>query len=102
LYRYKKFTDVRLVFAPEYQIAMFGGDPDNFEYPRFTLDFCFFRAYENGAPAKVKHFLKWNEAGLAENDLVFISGHPARTSRLVTVAELEFQRDVQYPSPHRF
>jgi hypothetical protein len=98
LYRYKKFTDVRLVFAPEYQIAMFGGDPDNFEYPRFALDFCFFRAYENGAPAKVEHFLKWNEAGPAENDLVFIAGHPGRTSRLLTVAELEYQRDVQYPN----
>jgi hypothetical protein len=97
LYRYKKYTDVRLVFAPEYQIAMFGGDPDNFEFPRYGLDFCFFRAYENGEPAKIEHYLKWHERGPAENELVFIAGNPGRTSRLLTVAELEYQRDEVYP-----
>ncbi len=89
LYRFKKYTDVRLVFAPEQQIAFFGGDPDNFEYPRFDLDVCFFRAYENGKPAKVQHCLKWSKAGAADNELIFVSGHPGRTSRLLTVTELE-------------
>ena len=70
LYRFKRYTDVRLVFAPEQQIAFFGGDPDNFEYPRYDLDICFFRAYENGKPAKVQHYLKWSEQGTKENDLV--------------------------------
>ncbi len=97
LYRFKKYTDVRLVFAPEQQIAFFGGDPDNFEYPRFDLDICFFRAYEDGKPAKIPHHLKWNTAGLTEGELIFVSGHPGRTSRLLTVTELEYLRDVQYP-----
>jgi hypothetical protein len=97
LYRYKKYTDVRLVFAPEEQAAKFGGDPDNFEFPRFSLDFCFFRAYENGKPARIDHYLKWNEKGPAENELVFMTGHPGRTSRLMTTAELEYLRDVQLP-----
>lgn len=97
LYRYKKYTDVRLVFAPEQQVAFFGGDPDNFEYPRFNLDICLFRAYENGQPAKVEHFLKWSTAGVAENELVFVSGHPGNTSRLLTMADLEYQRDYALP-----
>jgi len=97
LYRFKRYTDVRLVFAPEQQIAFFGGDPDNFEYPRYDLDICFFRAYENGKPAKVQHFLKWSERGTSENDLVFVSGHPGHTSRLLTVVELEYLRDFQLP-----
>jgi hypothetical protein len=97
LYRFKKYTDVRLVFAPEQQIAFYGGDPDNFEYPRFDLDICFFRAYENGQPAKVEHYLKWSEAGAGDNELVFVSGHPGRTSRLFTVAELEYLRDLRLP-----
>ena len=63
LYRFKRYDDVRIVFAPEQQIAFYGGDPDNFEYPRFDLDVCIFRAYENGQPAKVEHFLKWNAEG---------------------------------------
>lgn len=93
LYRFKRYTDVRLVFAPEQQIAFFGGDPDNFEYPRYDLDICFFRAYENGKPAKVQHYLKWSEPGVKDNDLVFVSGHPGRTSRLLTMEELQYLRD---------
>src|SRR5687768_9436253 len=98
LYRFKKYTDVRLVFAPEQQIAFYGGDPDNFEYPRYCLDFCFFRVYEDGKPAKIEHFLKWNDKGPAENEVVFVSGHPGATSRLLTMDELEYKRDFQFPS----
>lgn len=98
LYRFKKYTDVRLVFAPEQQIAFYGGDPDNFEYPRYCLDFCFFRAYEDDKPVKVEHYLKWNDRGPAENELVFVSGHPGGTSRLLTMDELEYKRDVQFPN----
>lgn len=97
LYRFKKYTDVRLVFAPEQQIAFFGGDPDNFEYPRYDLDVCFFRAYENGKPAKVQHFLKWSANGAADGELTFVSGHPGRTSRMMTMSELEYLRDNQFP-----
>ncbi|MDO8544516.1 MAG: S46 family peptidase [Opitutaceae bacterium] len=97
LYRYKKYTDIRLVFAPEQQIAFFGGDPDNFEFPRYDLDICLFRVYENGRPAKLQHYLKWSEAGTKEGELTFVSGHPGRTNRQYTMAELEFLRDVQYP-----
>jgi hypothetical protein len=97
LYRYKRYTDVRLVFAPEQQIAFYGGDPDNFEFPRHDLDICLFRAYENGRPARVKDFLRFSPAGAKDGDLVFVSGHPARTSRLLTVAELEDLRDHWIP-----
>jgi hypothetical protein len=97
LYRFKKYTDVRLVFAPEQQIAFYGGDPDNFEYPRYDLDVCFFRVYENGKPAKLAHYLKWSKAGAKEDELVFVSGHPGRTDRLATLAELAFQRDIGFP-----
>ena len=97
LYRFKRYTDVRLVWAPEQQIAFFGGDPDNFEFPRFCLDAAFFRVYENDKPAEIKHFLKWSANGCADGELTFVSGHPGRTNRLATVAELEYTRDIGYP-----
>jgi hypothetical protein len=97
LYRYKRYTDVRIVFAPEQQIAFYGGDPDNFEFPRYDFDICLFRAYENGQPARVKDFLRFSTAGARDGDLVFVSGHPARTSRQLTVAELENMRDQAVP-----
>jgi hypothetical protein len=97
LYRFKKYTDVRLVFAPEQQAAFFGGDPDNFEYPRYDLDICLFRAYEDGRPAKVEHYLTWSTAGISDGELVFVSGHPGHTSRQLTVAELDYLRDRQFP-----
>ena len=97
LYRYKKYTDIRLVFAPEAAIAAFGGDPDNFTFPRYCLDFAFLRAYENGAPAATPNHLKWSRTGARDRDLTFVSGHPGSTGRLATVAELEFGRDLSYP-----
>ncbi len=97
LYRYKRYTDVRLVFAPQKSIAFFGGDPDNFEYPRYDLDICFFRAYENDKPVRVDNYLKWSESGAAEGDLIFVSGHPGRTERADTVAHLLYQRDYAIP-----
>ncbi len=98
LYRYKKYTDVRLVFAPEQQMAFFGGDPDNFTYPRHDLDFALFRVYDGGAAVKPQHFLKWNPKGAVEDELVFVSGHPGSTDRTDTLAELEAERDVVYPA----
>jgi Peptidase S46 len=97
LYRYKKYTDVRLVFAPELDIAFFGGDPDNFEYPRYDLDITFFRIYENGQPVHLNDYLKCSKAGVKEGDLVFVSGHPNSTGRMLTMSQLMFRRDVQYP-----
>jgi hypothetical protein len=97
LYRFKKYTDIRLVFAPEQQIAFYGGDPDNFEYPRFDLDVCFFRIYESDKPVKLEHYLKWSANGARDDELVFVSGHPGRTSRQFTSAELDYARDRQFP-----
>jgi hypothetical protein len=93
LYRYKRYDDVRLVFAPEQQMAFFGGDPDNFEYPRYDLDICLFRVYENGRPAKIDHYLKWNSHGPSDGELTFVSGSPGKTDRQLTLAELADTRD---------
>jgi len=98
LYSYKRFTDVRLVFAPETDIAFFGGDNDNFEYPRHCLDVTFLRIYENGVPYVPQHHLRWSEQGCAADELVFVAGHPGSTQRLNTVAHLEYLRDVQVPA----
>jgi hypothetical protein len=97
LYEYKKYTDVRLVFAPEFKIGFFGGDPDNFTYPRYNLDIGFFRAYENGKPAQTPNFLKFSKEGVKNRDVVFVSGNPGSTSRLMTVADAEYERDVRFP-----
>ena len=97
LYRYKKYTDVRLVWAPEAGSAFFGGDADNFEYPRYCLDVTLFRVYENGKPAKIDHFLKMDPSGAKEQDLVFVSGNPGRTRRIFTHDAIEYQRDLAMP-----
>jgi hypothetical protein len=97
LYRAKKYVDVRLVFAPEQQIAFFGGDADNFEFPRYNLDVCLFRVYEDGRPARVEHHLAWATRPVASGDLVFVSGHPGHTDRDATVAELVSLRDRRLP-----
>lgn len=97
LYRYKKYTDVRLVWAPEAGIAFFGGDADNFEYPRYCLDVSIFRVYEDGKPARIEHFLKPATDGVRDGELVFVSGNPGRTQRIFTVAALKYQRDHYLP-----
>jgi hypothetical protein len=97
LYRYKKYTDVRLVFAPEFAIAFFGGDPDNFMFPRYDLDMALFRVYEDGKPIKSDNYFKWSKDGAKDGELVFVSGHPGSTARLDTVAHLEYLRDAGIP-----
>lgn len=98
LYSYKRFEDIRLVFAPEKAIAFFGGDNDNFEYPRFCLDATFLRIYEDGKPYTPEHFLTWSADGADDGECTFVVGHPGRTQRLNTVAHLEYLRDFQVPS----
>ncbi len=98
LYRYRPYRDVRLVFAPEFQTAFFGGDPDNFTFPRYNFDVAFVRVYEDGKPAPTRHHFGWSPQGPSEGELVFVSGHPGSTRRLWTTAQLEYERDVSLPS----
>jgi len=98
LYKYKKYTDVRLEFAPEFDAAFFGGDPDNFTYPRYDLDITFFRIYENDKPVHLENYLKWSKTGAHEGDLIFVSGHPGGTDRLKTASQMQYLKDVDYPS----
>ncbi len=97
LYRYKKYTDVRLVWAPETKTAFFGGDADNFEYPRFCLDATIMRVYEDGKPAKLDNHLAWSDEPLTDGELVFVSGNPGRTQRIFTTAALAYLRDDRLP-----
>ena len=97
LYKYQRYQDVRLVFAPEFAIAFFGGDPDNFMFPRYDLDVAFVRVYEDGKPARLKNWLRWSAAGAKDGELTFVSGNPGGTNRMLTVAQLEYQRDTALP-----
>lgn len=97
LYRFKKYTDVRLVFAPEKAIASFGDDIDNYEYPRFCLDVTFFRVYENGMPLATPHFFHWKNKNPQDGELLFVSGHPGTTDRLSTLARILSLRDSGFP-----
>jgi len=97
LYVYRKFTDVRLVMAPELAVARFGGDHDNFTYPRHHLDFALMRVYEGGKPYRPEAFLRWSSAGLKAGDLALVSGHPGTTNRLWTLAQMEYARDLGTP-----
>ena len=98
LYRYKRYTDVRLVFAPEYGVAQFGGDPDNFNFPRFDFDIGLLRAYEGGTPAATPEYLRWSANGSKDGELVFVAGNPGGTSRELTNAQLAFERDTFFPA----
>ncbi len=98
IYEYRRYNDVRLVFAPELAVAAFGGDPDNFNFPRWCLDMSFLRAYEDGKPARTPNYLTWRGAGPRSGDPVFVTGHPGSTDRQLTMAQLDFLRDVVYPT----
>jgi Peptidase S46 len=97
LYKYKRHQDVRLVFAPEFESAFFGGDPDNFNFPRYDLDVSFLRIWKDGKPASTPDYFRWSQGGAKEGDLTFVSGHPWSTSRNLTVAQLAYLRDVGLP-----
>jgi len=97
LYKYRRYEDVRIAFAPEFQAAFFGGDPDNFNFPRYALDAAFLRAYEDGRPVETPNHLKWNANAPAEGDPTFVVGNPGSTSRLMTISQLERVRDQQLP-----
>jgi V8-like Glu-specific endopeptidase/molybdenum-dependent DNA-binding transcriptional regulator ModE len=98
LYKYQRYQDVRLAFAPEFASAFFGGDPDNFMFPRYDLDVTFLRVYKDNKPISGGHYFKWSQSGAKEGDLTFVAGHPAQTSRGITIAEFEFLRDVSLPT----
>ena len=98
LYKYKRYTDVRLVFAPEDGIAAFGGDPDNFQFPRWDLDMSVLRAYEDGKPAHTPNYLRMNFNGPKAGDVIFVAGHPGTTNRELTLEQLKFQRNVYLPT----
>lgn len=98
LYKYRRYQDTRLVFAPEFAIAFFGGDPDNFTFPRYDLDMAFLRIYENGAPVKTPHHFRWSRTPAKEGDLTFVAGHPGGTDRNLTTAQLAYQRDHALPN----